>query len=1155
MARGKKYKRNLIKRIKQLTNAYSNEELSSKSIDVLEILLIVYEQRYLETNGIDPDEVSPSEIKEISRRYPKQTYYTEKKSLFEEAKQYDQNLRKMSQVSVPRLRRILADHYEDEFKTQYQNSVRNLLEQEYDPNFAESKERLGAVNEEQYNEEEEMRLDNTDQETLDQIKYDFQSIRNELKRQDEDDDKKEIALEYDGITIKIWKTLLNEIPDDLPGYLTVLEVKSNGAQNTVFYTLNQTTREELRSTKIINYDTEDLTSSESLINNLRKIQTVTVRFVPIEDIRRRARQRRNRGGFFPYLNKSIIKLERYQIYRTIKKENYRVNCLVYAFEQSGDFEQKDIENLKTMVTEKHIPVDKLYEIADELECNIKLLKENDRARWFPRNRPHDQDIEIGLIDDHFFLNEKTDYTSYAIKHYKQVKKQDNWGTLTTSERHDSSKTIDSFKLIKLMKEHNLFEPMDMSTENIMDTQFYNKVSQEIEELEYNEKAVREINLGKIKKHDGEIYYADFETTTDGEIHMPYMCCVVTDEKNKGYKSTGTKEEKTFIGEYCGKQLLDYLPNKALIYFHNFGYDFAFIVKYLCITSLIKTGSQIKMVKATYKQKHFIFKDSLAMIGEPLKKFTKMFSLDSKKEIMPYGLYTEDTVGLNSVPFEECKAHISVKDWPEFEELSKPYVFNGDFNLIGYAKFYCLQDCRLLMQGMKKFNEWMLTAFKLSVYDFISLPSLAYRYLYKEGCFDDVYELSGIPRLFIQQCVKGGRCMTRDNKKWYVKEEINDFDAVSLYPSAMSRMGFLKGKPKVLQENQLNMEFLSQQSGYFIEIKNLFVLRDRHFPLQSEMTEQGIRNYTNEFFKNVYVDKVSLEDLIEFQDAQFDIVRGYYFTDGRNYKIKDTITKCFNQRLIKKQEKNPIEQVYKLLMNASYGKMIQKPIKHNIRFSNTKKQHQKFLSYNHNFINEFTRVAKDKYVYKVQKSILKHFNSAHCGTEILSMSKRIMNEVMCLAEDIGCQIYYQDTDSMHISDEDIKRLANAFTEKYGRELVGNNMGQFHSDFSVKDKRNPEKAIDDLVAVKCIFLGKKAYIDNLTCRNTDLIQYMKTNYHFRMKGITQEAIQASGDPFEIYEKLYDGEKIMFDLAKTKVLFKRNKDFSYETNEEFKRSVNFI
>ena len=38
---------------------------------------------------------------------------------------------------------------------------------------------------------------------------------------------------------------------------------------------------------------------------------------------------------------------------------------------------------------------------------------------------------------------------------------------------------------------------------------------------------------------------------------------------------------------------------------------------------------------------------------------------------------------------------------------------------------------------------------------------------------------------------------------------------------------------------------------------------------------------------------------------------------------------------------------------------------------------------------------------------------YIGVMILSISKRIMNEVICTAEDYGIEIYYQDTDSMHI----------------------------------------------------------------------------------------------------------------------------------------------
>ena len=42
-----------------------------------------------------------------------------------------------------------------------------------------------------------------------------------------------------------------------------------------------------------------------------------------------------------------------------------------------------------------------------------------------------------------------------------------------------------------------------------------------------------------------------------------------------------------------------------------------------------------------------------------------------------------------------------------------------------------------------------------------------------------------------------------------------------------------------------------------------------------------------------------------------------------------------------------------------------------------------------------------------------------------MSKRIMNEVMTLAEDEGLNIWYQDTDSMHINYEEVELLALAF----------------------------------------------------------------------------------------------------------------------------------
>ena len=61
--------------------------------------------------------------------------------------------------------------------------------------------------------------------------------------------------------------------------------------------------------------------------------------------------------------------------------------------------------------------------------------------------------------------------------------------------------------------------------------------------------------------------------------------------------------------------------------------------------------------------------------------------------------------------------------------------------------------------------------------------------------------------------------------------------------------------------------------------------------------------------------------------------------------------------------------------------------------------------------------------------------------------------MCLVEDICIQVYYQNTDSMHIPRDDVTRLAEAFKNKYNLELIGNQLGQFHSDFPGGPKHMP------------------------------------------------------------------------------------------------------
>ena len=60
-----------------------------------------------------------------------------------------------------------------------------------------------------------------------------------------------------------------------------------------------------------------------------------------------------------------------------------------------------------------------------------------------------------------------------------------------------------------------------------------------------------------------------------------------------------------------------------------------------------------------------------------------------------------------------------------------------------------------------------------------------------------------------------------------------------------------------------------------------------------------------------------------------------------------------------------------------------------------------------------------------KTLDESFSSPHLGCQILSYSKRLMNKVMCLADDHGINIYYTDTDSIHIDEAGVEPLAKLY----------------------------------------------------------------------------------------------------------------------------------
>ena len=200
-------------------------------------------------------------------------------------------------------------------------------------------------------------------------------------------------------------------------------------------------------------------------------------------------------------------------------------------------------------------------------------------------------------------------------------------------------------------------------------------------------------------------------------------------------------------------------------------------------------------------------------------------------------------------------------------------------------------------------------------------------------------------------------------------------------------------------------------------------------------------------------------------------------------------------------------------------------------------------------------ASGKVYVKYIKSINRHFNFPQFGVNVLAYSKHLMNSVMCTAEQNGIKIYYQDTDSITLKEEDLELLAKTFEEKYGRALIGTKLGQYHCDFdSIATKEQLANCTEYKVwSKKLIALGKKSYLNIL---EDNLGNH---GYHARMKGVPNKCLFIEAEELgisieELYMRMSRHEEVEFDLLKGIAGFKMTSTFQQVTREQFTRVLRF-
>lgn len=898
---------------------------------------------------------------------------------------------------------------------------------------------------------------------------------------------------------------------------------------------------------------QDLIDQKISSPNKSDAMTLTLQLdigIPRRYVKRLALQPKsteNQGAWFPFLLKDEVPMDlrKYGIFKKNQIPKEVDNCLLRIFKDHPKF-----ETLASAHYGNYTNQSELKQICSLLNIHIVLYKYRTELRrcihYGDKTLDENSTYHIALACNHYFKFEQTNYKSSWVKKaaWLEVNK--------SADIRASSPYMNSLQLVvEIFKQKDVYlyefgsEIYDLHYQSSYDVNIINpKFDLDVDSspcrigkpkpCQGSKEHLRSMEHLRSKDENQEenrviysnVFYADIETNTSGN-HEPYMFCMIDESSNDRW---------CWRGSDCVEKALRRLQyyDRPLIYFHNLGYDSKFIVDKLYNPSTIDINSSNCVSLTGYMSKTLLtFHDTYAFLSCPLSSFSKMFNLeDGKYKNFPHSVFSKksitDSVEIKLTP--RLREIIPVKyHIPERKKVRH----------MDYAEDYCIRDVDTLKKGFVTFKKWIQEELDINVDYILTSASLAHHYLKLQGCYDDVYQIGGVTRAYMQKAVVGGRTMISldDDYKKIVKkckEDIYDFDAVSLYPSAMMRMkGSPKGPPKMILPSELTPTALDRLDDYFITIRITKVNKKSKLPCMSKLGEDGSRIWTNEMEGEiVVVNKITLEDYVRFHKIEFDIICGVKFDEGFNDKLVETMKKMFELRLKLKKENNPAEKVYKLIMNSAYGKTIEKA--HNVKTHYVlKDKFGEFMRKKCGCVKEVYEMD-NHFKVKYEVGISKHVTIPQVGCSVLSMSKRIMNEVFDVVED---DVYYTDTDSMFITKNGLNKLS-----KTNPNLIGSRPQQFHIDFEMKG--------EGVKGVEALFLAPKTYCVKLTNDAGEV------DYHLRMKGISKNAIDEKikdyDSPYHMFEKLTE-EKLMFDLlAGDKVRFEFLGNLQVRTVKEFQRTV---
>lgn len=844
----------------------------------------------------------------------------------------------------------------------------------------------------------------------------------------------------------------------------------------------------------------------------------------------------------------------------------------------------------------------LAAVAKLYECDIRLLVINDsgtQSRIYKGNvapaLAQEKELKVGMISGHFFVNTthdmKDDIKNLIASGALGGANHDTVARGDKSFRGRGSVTMTTANLLKKLQDHGLSRPYTPEMAHSLGLA-RTEASLKGRNPFINDLLIPEPTPASpivlAQSVDGakgdrpqpafSVWYADFETFVDADnTHVPYLACAIPRGGGSTVVAATPRVVFSNADESLGKKLLTKICKRSSerevrIYFHNARYDCNFLYDSgLGGVQTIENDGRLYQLTgsfvvngATYK---VTVRDTYSYLAVKLKKFHDMFDIpDQKWDDFRYDLFTRNRLG-------DHWARNDLFTEDELALIPERYRESESVCIYRYACDYCETDVKVLQQGFDKFRELALEL-GIDVDGPMTAASFAMSYLEQEGVLDDVEQLSGTERAYVQESIIGGRVCIRGNKPiHYVADKedsgtnLVDVDAISLYPSAMAAIpGLPTGRPVKFEGAPPDVDNPSGKY-YVATVRVLVIGRELHFSTLSKQDKTGGRSWGKGAVKvgDVFVmNRVQIESAQRHQEVIFEFVGGLRWPDGYNPKIRETIRKLFKWRLDLKAEENPLQLIVKLIMNSAYGKLAQRP--HDSKVKWIRGGEAKALSSaaeaGTGFVYlESANRKRTLWKLKYNSPDITHSNRAHCGSLILAQSKEIMYQVTTSLDD---DIIYSDTDSMILPASALERLNRP-------ELIGKKMGQFHTDLSWNDDPRtlppsyrrglllglasarvlPSGKGGEVTGIEGMFLAKKTFVMELV--NTAVKGV--SQHHVRAKGIPNSTISVTCEkgeitPMELYKEAY-ANGVEFDMTAGRPCFKQHPT-SIATVSDFTRRM---